>query len=141
MCKLTSEDATLTRSRMVGTPSYMAPEQITGDAITHRTDLFALGVIAYRTLTGRPAFAGDVESEVLHKVLNVMPPAPSTLVPTLPTEVDMVMAIALAKDPAARFDSPVELATALDAAIKGALDPAIVSRAGHLLSRQPWGDG
>ena len=141
VCKLTSEDATLTRSRMVGTPSYMAPEQISGGEITHRTDLFALGVITYRALTGRPAFAGDVESEILHKVLNVMPPAPSSIVATLTPEVDLVMAIALAKEPAARFDSPVELATALDAAIKGHIEPSLVTRAGHLLSRNPWGVG
>ena len=141
VCKLTSEDATLTRSRMVGTPSYMAPEQIAGGPITHRTDLFALGAITYRALTGRPAFAGDVEAEILHKVLHVMPPAPSTLVPTLCAEVDLVMAIALAKDSEARFDSPVELATALDAAIKGHLDPSVVTRGAHLLSRHPWGNG
>ncbi len=135
--KVTSEDATMTRSRMVGTPSYMAPEQISGGEVDHRTDLFALGVIAYRALTGRPAFSGDVESEILHKVLNAMPPPPSRIV-DLPPEIDVVMAIAIAKAPADRFDGADELAQALEAAARGVVTPELRARAAQVLAKHPW---
>jgi len=136
--KLLGEDHTLTREARVGTPSYMAPEQITGGTISHRTDIFALGVIAYRSLTGRPAFSGDSESEILYKVLHVMPPAPSEGL-SLPPELDLVMAIALAKEPDDRFESAAELAQALEAASKGHVDPALAHRAQRLLAKFPWG--
>lgn len=135
--KVTSEDATMTRSRMVGTPSYMAPEQISGGHVDHRTDLFALGVIAYRALTGRPPFSGDVESEILHKVLNAMPPPPSHLAP-VPVEADVVMAIAIAKTPADRFDSADELAQALEAAANGHVSAELRARAAQILAKHPW---
>ncbi|GAC1520844.1 MAG: hypothetical protein NVS3B10_22000 [Polyangiales bacterium] len=135
--KLTSEEATQTRSRMVGTPTYMAPEQIAGAPVSHRTDLFALGVITYRALTGRPVFTGDTEPEILHKVLHAMPPAPSTIASLAPA-IDAVMAIALAKEPEDRFDSAAELAQALEAAHGGHVDPQIEQRARKILAKTPW---
>ena len=81
--------------------------------MTHRTDLFALGVIAYRVLTGRPAFEGEATAEILYKVVHSMPPQPTTLA-ALPAAMDLVLAVALAKNPADRFDSGAELAAAMD---------------------------
>lgn len=135
--KLVTDDATLTRDKIIGTPTYMAPEQVEGTAVTHRTDLFALGVIAYRALTGRPAFAGDTEGQILYKVVHGMPPAPSTVV-TCPPEVDLVMAVALAKSSADRFDSAAELAEALEGAARGSLSSELSARAERVLLRHPW---
>jgi serine/threonine-protein kinase len=116
----------------------MAPEQANGAAVTHRTDLFALGVIAYRALTGRPAFEGEATAEILYKVVHAMPARPGEVVP-LPPEVDLVLAIAMAKDAGDRFDSAAELAQALDAAARGRLGAPLRARAERLLARLPWG--
>jgi serine/threonine-protein kinase len=129
---------TLTRDALVGTPSYMAPEQAKGDAVSHRTDLFALAVIAYRALTGQPAFDGEMTAEILYKVVHTMPPRPSELAP-LPAEVDLVFAIALAKDPGDRFDSAADFAQALDAASRERIEPELRVRAEKLLAKLPWG--
>jgi serine/threonine-protein kinase len=135
--KLVDSEATSTGA-LIGTPAYMAPEQIGGgEGVTHRTDLHALGAIAYRALTGRPAFTGESMPETLHQVLNEMPPAPSTLARLNPA-FDVVLLVALAKEPADRFDSGEELAKALEAAVRGELDAALVQRAAKLALSQPW---
>jgi len=136
--KLTGDQgATLTREMVIGTPSYMAPEQASGRAVTHRSDLYSLAVIGYRALTGRPAFTGDGVPEILYKVVHEMPSRPSQIA-RLPVEVDLVLAIALAKDPAARFDTAAELADALAAAAQGELDPLLRARAEAVLVKSPW---
>jgi serine/threonine-protein kinase len=137
VARLAGEE-TLTRDQIVGTPNYMAPEQANGSPVTHRTDLFALGVIAYRALTGRPAFEGEITAEIVYKVVHSMPPRPSEVAP-LPSEIDLVLAIAMAKDAADRFESAAEFAQAVDAAARGRLDAALRTRAERLLSRLPWG--
>ncbi len=97
LSKLATADATNPDERVVGTPEYMAPEQAAGQAVTHRTDLFSLGTIVYRALTGSPAFAGDHVVEVLYRVTHAMPQRPSAIADLRP-EVDLVLAVALAKD-------------------------------------------
>jgi serine/threonine-protein kinase len=138
VARLAGED-TLTIDQIVGTPNYMAPEQANGAAVTHRTDLFALGVIAYRTLTGQPAFEGETTAEILYKVVHAMPPAPSQLAPLAP-EVDWVLAVALAKEASDRFDSAAELAHALEDAARGHVEDALRSRAEYLLAKLPWAE-
>jgi serine/threonine-protein kinase len=130
-------EETLTAHQVVGTPNYMAPEQANGHEVTHRTDLFALGVIAYRALTGHPAFEGETTAEILYKVVHRMPLRPSAAAP-LPPDIDLALAIAMAKAPADRFASPWELAKALEQASRGALDPALRARAEALMARHPW---
>ena len=138
VARLAGEE-TLTIDQIVGTPNYMAPEQANGATVTHRSDLFALGVIAYRSLTGRPAFEGESTAEILYKVVHTMPPRP-TGVAHLPAEVDLVLAIAIAKAPDDRFDSAADFAQALDAAARGRLDPKLRARAERLLGKLPWAD-
>ncbi len=134
-----SGEETLTLDQIVGTPNYMAPEQANGRMVTPRADLFALGVIAYRTLTGRPAFEGQTTAEILYKVVHEMPPRPSALAPLRP-DLDAALAIAMAKDPDDRFASASELAAAVEAASRGRLDEAVRARAARLLSRLPWSE-
>ena len=136
VARITGEE-TLTQDQIVGTPNYMAPEQANGGVVTHRSDLFAMGVIAYRTLTGRPAFEGETTAEILYKVVHTMPPRPSA-VATLPADLDLVLAVALAKSPDDRFGSAAELAQALDAAARGRLDAALRARAQKLLAKLDW---
>ncbi len=135
--KLTGDDGTQTHDRIVGTPGYMAPEQATGKLVTYKADLFSLGVIAYRSLTGRPAFTGNQIAETVYQVAHTMPPRPSDVV-KLGEQVDQVLAIAIAKAPEDRFDTAEAFADALDAAARGELDVALRARAERLLARHPW---
>src|SRR6185369_10362103 len=82
---------------MVGTPRYMAPEQVTGDVVDARGDLFAAGAILFEMLAGRPAFAGKNAVEILHATLNEQPPA-LTGSPAV-AAVDRVIRRALSKRP------------------------------------------
>ncbi len=139
--KLDRGDGTLTRGQIVGTPAYMAPEQARAQqGVDKRADIFALGVIVYRALTGSPPFWGDTSVEILFKVSHSMPAQPSSLVSLRP-EVDLVLAIALAKSPADRFQSVAEMAQALDAAARGRITPELADRADRLLRALPWGAG
>jgi serine/threonine-protein kinase len=89
----------------VGSPSYMAPEQITSSQASARTDLFSLAVVAYEMLTGRKCFDGESIAQIVHSVVNVDPPPLSSSHPTLPPHFDDVFRRALAKDPSVRFPS------------------------------------
>jgi serine/threonine-protein kinase len=104
----------LTRSGIVvGTPRYMAPEQVTGESIDARTDLFAAGAILFEMLTGQPAFKGRTVLEVLHATVYEQPPALSGS-PSV-TAVDRVIRRALAKSPADRPASADAMAEELRA--------------------------
>jgi len=124
---------TLTAGHVVGTPAYMAPEQASGGSVDHRTDLYALAAIAYRALVGRPPYTGGEVAEMLYRVVHTAPPRPSSLA-TIPDDVDLALAIGLAKKPADRFTTAAELADALEAALTGALDE-VLRRRGELLVR------
>jgi serine/threonine-protein kinase len=128
---------TLTAGGIVGTPQFMAPEQAKSEKVDHRTDLHALGAIAYRALTGRNAYAGPDVPAILYAVVHTMPIRPSVLADLHP-DVDRWTALALAKDPAARFGSGAELADAFGAAIRGELSPTDRSRGDALIWQAPW---
>ena len=98
---------------VMGTVGYMAPEQVRGEETDARTDLFALGCILYELLTGQRAFKKDTAAETLSAILKEPVPEPSLVVPSLPPEMDRVMARCLAKGPQERFQSASDLAFAL----------------------------
>jgi serine/threonine-protein kinase len=80
----------------------MSPEQLTGDAVDRRSDLFSCGVILYQLLTGERAFSGS-PATVMHKVLHEQPAPPSSVVAALPRPLDAVVRKAMAKAPADRY--------------------------------------
>src|SRR4029450_6841255 len=87
----------------IGTPPYMSPEQCRGAEVDHRSDLFSAGIVLYELLTGERPFGGSLDS-VGYKICHEEPPPPSKhSALKLPAEVDQLVATALAKDPAARF--------------------------------------
>src|SRR6185436_10836333 len=88
---------TLTAGHVVGTPGYMAPEQARGAAVDHRTDLYALAAIAYRVLTGHAPFSGGEIADLIYRVVHTAPGRPTVLA-KLPADVDLALAIGLAKD-------------------------------------------
>jgi serine/threonine-protein kinase len=136
--KIVDAGATLTRDALVGTPSYMSPEQAQGLTVDHRSDVFSLGAIAYRALTGRPAFHAGEPLVALHNVVHAMPARPSELV-KLPDDVDLALALVLTKDPARRFRSAASFAAALHDASRGELDERLREDARRLLAEAPWG--
>jgi hypothetical protein len=101
--------------RVIGTPAYMAPEQLSGEGADGRSDLFSLGVILYLLVTGHSPFQGNSATTVCFKVANREPIAASVLDLNLPPELDAVISRAMAKDPEERYQSGVELATDLRA--------------------------
>jgi serine/threonine-protein kinase len=100
---------------LLGTPDYMAPEQIRGDVVDGRADLYALGVLVYRCLTGRRLFEGGTE-EVLLGHLHGRIADPSSVEPSLPPALDPVIRRALARRPDERYRTASEFAHALRAA-------------------------
>ena len=138
--RLVADQGTLTRDQLVGTPNYMAPEQVASGAVDHRADLYSLAVICYRALTGRPAFSGDSISELLYKVVHTMPPPPS-LAGRLDEDLDAALAIGMSKDPKDRYDDASELADALEAAARHELPEALRQRAARIMAAHPWAEG
>jgi serine/threonine protein kinase len=110
-----AQDEKLTRTGAVlGTPAYMAPEQARGGSeIDQRCDVYALGAILYRALTGRAAFSGEDAGRTLTSVIWDEPQRPKTLRRDLPDGLELVIQRAMAKDPDARFASMAELDVAL----------------------------
>ena len=90
---------------VVGTISYMAPEQALGRTVDNRADLFSLGVVLYELATGRTPFAGTVATEIVDKILHETPAAPSTLNATVPKAFDGIVMRALEKSPTFRYQS------------------------------------
>ena len=95
-----------------GTPSYMAPEQASGEEVDHRSDIFSLGAVFYELFTGRKPFTGSSVAEVLRKVVREEPMAPCKLKPSLPAGVEAIILRALAKDRLKRFQDCEAMAAA-----------------------------
>lgn len=112
------EKSELTQTGMVlGTPSYMSPEQFMGHPVDGRSDLFSCGVILYQMLTGEKPFTGESTTTIMYKVLREEPVPPSQINLTLAPTLDAVVRKALAKNPNERFQSGKEFADALRQAI------------------------
>jgi serine/threonine protein kinase/tetratricopeptide (TPR) repeat protein len=90
---------------VVGTVSYMAPEQALGHPVDHRTDLFSLGVVLFELATGRIPFVGGSPTEIIDRILHEIPPPASRFVAAIPASFDAVIARALEKSPTFRYQS------------------------------------
>ena len=95
--------------RVVGTPSYMAPEQVRGDKVDHRSDIFSVGVVLYELLSGHKAFKGDTVAATIFQVLERQPDSLQQLDPNMPPGIWKVVERAIAKDPGARYQQIDEM--------------------------------
>ena len=112
---MNSPDPRLTSSgSLLGSVHYISPEQIRGEPLDARSDLYAVGVTLYEAITGRLPIQGQSFSEIINGHLQTMPPAPSRLNPAIPESLSAITLRALAKNPADRFQSATEFLTALD---------------------------
>jgi non-specific serine/threonine protein kinase len=98
---------------VVGTASYMSPEQTRGETLDARTDIFSLGVVLYEAATGRRPFEGPTVLSLMHEIAVVEPPAPSRARPGLPRALDTILLRAIAKERDRRYASAAEFAAAL----------------------------
>ena len=118
---LASSDMTST-GMLLGTPAYMAPEQITGASVTAETDIFSVGAVLYELLAGRRPFMGDTLQALMYSILNKAPESVEALVPKMPAGLHEIVMRSLHKDPAQRYHSAMAMANDL-AAIRDTLDP------------------
>src|SRR5713226_7504780 len=138
IARLQKADATGSGA-IVGTPTYMAPEQITNGAITPATDVFAVGCLLYELLSYQKPFAGESLHGVLYQVLTTDPKPLRTMAPSIPASLERVVARAMNKVPEDRYDSARQLQQALigiRAALSGAGD-STTQRLGEHWSRIP----
>lgn len=98
---------------VLGTVSYMSPEQARGEKVDHRSDIFSFGAVMYEMATGRPPFRGPTLPLIIDSLLNRVPPAPVALNPMLPQALSQMIETTLEKDPRLRAQSAAELHAAL----------------------------
>ncbi len=116
--KLLTGDSDLTSTgQMVGSPAYMSPEQIKGDKLDARTDIFSLGVVLYQAITLRKPFPADTLTTLVYQILHEEPPDPSELRVDLPPEYSPIVRKCLAKKRDDRYTTATELAADLRAAL------------------------
>ncbi len=140
---------TLTEEGIVGTAGYMSPEQVRGEAVDHRSDIFAFGLIVYEMLTGRRAFWGDNPVQTLHAILDHEPPDILEISGGCPPTLASIVRHCMEKNPRERFQSASDIAIALEdalASISGAGVTPAAPAAGfrrqgsrHVAWRRPLG--
>jgi predicted Ser/Thr protein kinase len=132
-------------AHVMGTPSYMSPEQVKGKPVDGRSDIFSLGVILYELMTGEKPFPGQNITTVIYKIVNEEPISPRSLDSSIHPGLSAVITRALAKDPAARYQSCQELLNGLknyhemtnaDATVRMAPAASLPAAAGNRPSAQ-----
>jgi len=135
IARLTSAAAstTMTAGMMVGTPSYMSPEQVQGEPVDGRSDLYSLGCVLYEALTGRKPFRAETMAALLTQILTVDPEPPSKLDPVVSETLDAIALRAIARDRERRYQSGRDLARDLRASLETSPAPPLAPR-----SRTRW---
>jgi serine/threonine-protein kinase len=113
IARMRSADQMTSTGIIVGTPRFMSPEQVSGQPVDQRSDLFSLGAVLYEMLTGVQVFAADDTPQIAHKITTFEPEPPSYANPEVTSMLDFVVARVLKKDPAVRYQDAYELAADL----------------------------
>jgi serine/threonine protein kinase len=113
LARMRMSDHKTSTGMVLGTPRYMSPEQISGQSLDHRTDVFSLGIVLYEMLTGTRLYSGENIEQVEHAITTTEHVPPTRVVPGLPAMLDFVVARALKKDAKQRYQDARELAADL----------------------------
>jgi serine/threonine protein kinase len=142
LARMRIADHKTTTGMVLGTPRYMSPEQIAGQPVDARSDIFSLGIVLYEMLTGTRLFSGEGIEQVQHSILNVDPVPPTRVIPTLPAMLDFVVARALKKDPAVRYQDARELAGDLTTCLAElrSQEPSVKNEGSRTVKLEPSGD-
>ncbi len=128
IAKLAASSAHFTASgALIGTPAYMSPEQCSGMAVDHRSDLYSLGIVLYEMLTGAVPYQAETPVAIVLMHMQSPLPSPRQLNPNIPEPVEQVVFRALAKSPDERFQSAYDFAQTLRQALEKATDSATLS--------------
>jgi serine/threonine protein kinase len=111
LARLAEQPGVTTTGEMIGSPLYMAPEQITGSVgdVDHRADIFSLGATLYEWLTLTPPYPGETRERVISRILTSDAPAPRTINPDIPIDLETIVLKAIEKDPSRRYQTAGEL--------------------------------
>ena len=145
IAKLLGQRAHTSAGSTVGTAAYMSPEQARSDAIDHRSDIYALGVILYEMITNQRPFSGETAMSVMYKHVNEPPPRLSEIDPDRPEALETIVQTALAKAPGDRFQTASAMADALrqvttpdqSSEIRSAVAPAAALRRPEAVKAKP----
>lgn len=121
------EAGTRLTGSMVGTPAYMAPEQVAGKPVDYRTDVYSLGLILYEVFTGTPAFQADNAVAVALKQMREAARPPHEIEPTIPIVIERAILKCMEKEPARRFQSVAELSKVLKSPATASPAPPVMA--------------
>ena len=118
IARVRASDVKTQTGAILGSPRYMSPEQVTGQSADRRSDIFSLGVVLHELAAGEPPFTAPTVTQLMHLIATATPPPPSAANPAVPAMLDLIVARALQKHPADRYQDAAELASDLRSCLK-----------------------
>ncbi len=131
IARVRASDVKTQTGAILGSPRYMSPEQVTGQPVDRRCDIFSLGVVLHELAAGEPPFSAPTVTQLMHQIASAAPRPPSAANPAVPAMLDLIVARTLEKQPDARYQSAGELAADLRACLAELGGTAAAQAAGN----------